>query len=407
MSLSRFTLSLKRFASLPVSTLVMSLVALLALFLLLRIVLDTLLPHLREAFENSSTVARYIHLQHSHQGCINLAEIKVTSYKGGPNLITPQTVVTKSSEYPGAGFNSNFTDRNVDTIIHTACNGIDIPWIRVDMGGMIPIYQIHIVNRKDCCQNRANGIVLSLLDEQQKPVYVSQPIKDKKGRITYVDTPAEYTNMTDYRSSFTWYPPKAEPVYDTPAEDEMPSTMTCRNVSTPWNDEGGGNAVYLDRHNVQCGPDEMLGSFRLVRSGNNQYHYDYSCCRVSIPQGPPVPPTPPLQEDIQNAPKRVASLESEVQQIRKQLQALPSSSPAPVSSLAPSSSPAPSLAPVSSPSLSSSLSPASPQRVDIVPENQVSDTALLAMSENQNSSFLRDLKDVIRNEILSQRATER
>jgi len=67
-------------------------------------------------------------------------------------------------------------------------------------------------------------------------------------------------------------------------------TLQCRNISTPWNSEGGGNAVFLDRHDVNCNQNEMLNKFHLVRSGKGTYHYDYTCC--TIPPGPPGPPGP-------------------------------------------------------------------------------------------------------------------
>jgi hypothetical protein len=46
---------------------------------------------------------------------------------------------------------------------------------------------------------------------------------------------------------------------------------------TGYNDEGGGNVIYLDRHNVDCGADNILSQFQLGRSGQNQYRYNYKC----------------------------------------------------------------------------------------------------------------------------------
>lgn len=66
----------------------------------------------------------------------------------------------------------------------------------------------------------------------------------------------------------------------------------CRAVTTPFNDEGGGNAVYLDRHQLSCRADESLSQMRLVRSGNNTYQYQYTCCKFPTQSGPPGPPGP-------------------------------------------------------------------------------------------------------------------
>ncbi len=55
--------------------------------------------------------------------------------------------------------------------------------------------------------------------------------------------------------------------------------LSCRDVSTPWNEEGGGNALYLDRHDVKCENDESLSSIALVRKGDGNYRYNYKCCK--------------------------------------------------------------------------------------------------------------------------------
>ena len=311
--------------------------------LLLTLCLIVLFSTRTEGFTTSSVTARYIHLQQSQKGCLNLAEIRAYAYKGGPNLVTPQTNLTKSSNWhdPAFGRNEFGTDRNEDTIVHTACDEKDIPWIRIDLGTSQPIYKIHIINRKDCCINRMNGTVLSLLDDQQKPVYVSQPVKDKKGRATYAfpDWGAggnEYQNMTDYYKTFTWYPPKADPNYEELDEDGIPASMKCQSRSTAFDLDGSGNLIYLDRQRVFCNPDEVMSGFHLVRESAafpGKVRYNYTCCKVnsSLP-----PPSPFLQE----GPATLSRLESEVDRIQKYIQrpvTLPTdiqTAPARVSSLA-------------------------------------------------------------------------
>lgn len=55
---------------------------------------------------------------------------------------------------------------------------------------------------------------------------------------------------------------------------------SCRDVSTDFNDEGGGNVLYLDRHNVKCKEgEEYISKFRLIRDGQGSYRYDYRCCK--------------------------------------------------------------------------------------------------------------------------------
>jgi uncharacterized small protein (DUF1192 family) len=117
--------------------------------------------------------------------------------------------------------------------------------------------------------------------------------------------------------------------------------LKCRTLNTPFNDEGGGNAVYLDRHDLRCESNEMLGQFRLVRNGAGQYRYDYTCCKVASPPfSEDVLPSSikalpgqmtelkqmqqklsatSLPQPIQEAPTKLAILEAEVKRLQEQL----------------------------------------------------------------------------------------
>jgi hypothetical protein len=46
--------------------------------------------------------------------------------------------------------------------------------------------------------------------------------------------------------------------------------------NTNWNDEGQGSIFYLDRHNLECGPNSFIGGFKLER-WNGKIRYRYSC----------------------------------------------------------------------------------------------------------------------------------
>ena len=339
-------------------------------------------PWSQEGFFTSAAAApvtaRYIQIKHTVPACINLGEIRAYSYQGGPNLITPSTVVTKSSAAAGdAGASRYLVDRNVDSILHTACNGTDVPSLEVDLGKPVPLYAIHVVNRRDCCRNRAIGLILTLLDEQKKPVYVSEPIKDKEGKTTYLDTPAQYTNLTtDYPATLTWYPPQPVAVWDQTDEDDLAVNMICRNVQTPWNEEGGGNAVYLDRHDVRCGPNETVKGFRLVREVVNgaptgKYRYDYECCQGRVPR------PAPLSADQQGVPSKLASLESEVKRIQTQL----------------------------SSSAAAAAAGSYPRREEVTPQNRQSAAGATAASLGRQSNLLRDIQELVRNEIRNERST--
>ena len=56
----------------------------------------------------------------------------------------------------------------------------------------------------------------------------------------------------------------------------------CRSDSTPWNDEGHGRSIYLDRHNVACRDNEFLKQFQLQWNQNDRdskIRYSYTCCK--------------------------------------------------------------------------------------------------------------------------------
>jgi len=67
----------------------------------------------------------------------------------------------------------------------------------------------------------------------------------------------------------------------------------CRAVTTPMNDDGGGNTWYLDRHQLSCRADEAISQIRLIRNGaGNQIQYQYTCCKLPGPPGPAGPAGP-------------------------------------------------------------------------------------------------------------------
>ena len=46
---------------------------------------------------------------------------------------------------------------------------------------------------------------------------------------------------------------------------------------TPANDDGAGNSVFLDRHNMSCPANQVLTYFRLQRPTGNTVRYHYKC----------------------------------------------------------------------------------------------------------------------------------
>lgn len=54
--------------------------------------------------------------------------------------------------------------------------------------------------------------------------------------------------------------------------------LTCRQDNTQFDAEGDGRSVFLDRHNVKCKPNEALSRLHLARKGDGNFRYEYTCC---------------------------------------------------------------------------------------------------------------------------------
>lgn len=62
------------------------------------------------------------------------------------------------------------------------------------------------------------------------------------------------------------------------APNKQSKELTCRDVTTISNDNGGGNSIYLDRHNIKCEPNEALSRVRLNITDDKNYQFQYRCC---------------------------------------------------------------------------------------------------------------------------------
>ena len=57
------------------------------------------------------------------------------------------------------------------------------------------------------------------------------------------------------------------------------TSNSCRDVTTEYNDQGDGNVIYLNRHDIKCNEGEYLSKFRLNAGDNDKYRYEYKCCK--------------------------------------------------------------------------------------------------------------------------------
>ena len=188
---------------------------------------------------NAVVTGRYIKLQYNRGECLNLAQILVYSTKNGPNIITPNTYVNKSSGYFGDMFpSSNFVNGRGAVhynFVHSSCG--DVPWLIVDLGSSMPIYKIVIINRIDCCRERIYGMTLSVLDEVNTPVYVSNPV-------------------TTPHVLFTWFPPNSDYTPDHPDDVHLLSSggpwKCLPGINVPLKKNAQGDVECMSHDTVNC-----------------------------------------------------------------------------------------------------------------------------------------------------------
>ena len=225
---------------------------------------------------NAVITGRYIKIQYNRHECLNLAEIRVYSTNGGPNIINRNTPVTKSSGYQGDMFpGRNFVDGDTGqtyNFVHTSCG--DIPWVQVDLGSMINIFKVVVFNRVDCCQSRILGAKLQIMNSENEMVYASNEVNS--------------TNRT-----YAWFPPSPDIRVDlpedlppTPMSFSLPSgrgdyykewnmgtinqtgTTSAINITLNGNDQGWGNPTpfKISIHN-SAGAEKWAWQANFPRSG--------------------------------------------------------------------------------------------------------------------------------------------
>ena len=115
--------------------------------------------------------ARYVRLSNAYQ-CLQISQIACYDNQGVNQTFGKPT--SYSSTY-GYGSQANYAvdgtmaSRSFPQIFHSGCQAND--WFMVDMSAVYPIKKIVYYNRADCCQNRATGILVELLDANKQTVW--------------------------------------------------------------------------------------------------------------------------------------------------------------------------------------------------------------------------------------------
>lgn len=220
-----------------------------------------------------------------------------------------------------------------------------------------------------------------------------------------------------------------------------PASVTCRPTSTPWGLECGGNSICLDRQNVQCRPNELISGLHLNRRGDGYYRYDYKCCTINQstlagpqgpagavgpagkegtpgktgsqgpagpagPQGPAGAQGPAGKEGPQGQPGRDGKDGKEGKQGPMGIMGpMGPKGPAGPAGLAAIAAPVTPVAPSVSGTATFGSTP-SPVANTFTPEIAKSEIGSQASALQQQSSTLRDIQNIFRNELISNRILE-
>jgi hypothetical protein len=56
--------------------------------------------------------------------------------------------------------------------------------------------------------------------------------------------------------------------------------QVCRDISTPWSDEGDGSLAYFNKHKLTCDENEYLNAFSYERKGDGTARLNGKCCKM-------------------------------------------------------------------------------------------------------------------------------
>lgn len=104
---------------------------------------------------------RYIRLRQNAADCFHLSEVRAMDYATGLNVALGKTVTASSSSAGNPV--GNLTDGNVGNKWHSnGCSGGE--YVEIDLGAAYRLDNIQLVNRQDCCWERAQNLQLILKD---------------------------------------------------------------------------------------------------------------------------------------------------------------------------------------------------------------------------------------------------
>lgn len=136
--------------------------------------------------DSTATKARWIRLDlPGKERILSLAEVQ--AFAGGTNVATKGKASQSSTDYGGEaaraidGKTAGIFDKK--SVTHTASS--DDPWWELDLGSSLPIDRVQLWNRTDgAIHSRLNGVQISLLDEDRKPLFTHTIAEASKESMT-------------------------------------------------------------------------------------------------------------------------------------------------------------------------------------------------------------------------------
>jgi len=143
-----------------------------------------------------SVVCDKIVLYDNQKGALNLSEIYVYDEAGNIIPLTSKNVsmVDPWDAYPI----SNIVDNNEDTFMHNKPEANASRKITVEFYYNASVSSVVIINRKGCCQTRANGLILKTF-LYDKETYTSNPVRDFSGSAVYENGGTDPSNPNAYK----------------------------------------------------------------------------------------------------------------------------------------------------------------------------------------------------------------
>jgi hypothetical protein len=235
----------------------------------------------------------------------NLSKIWVFNEKN--ENISNGKPVSSTSQLNSNTPNRHLTGNNKYNIVHTGPSDYgknkNAGWT-IDLGSTNTISLVHILNRVDCCKERINGAIITLLDENMKIVYKSENIKGNSAE--YLINPFENTttskdpipinggwsNLSDWGNCTA-----------TCGGGIRKKTKTCTN---PKPEFGGSDCVGDDFISEECNTQKCPIRARYVKYSNGPDYQNLSKIWVfnekneNISNGKPVSSTSQLNSNTPN-----------------------------------------------------------------------------------------------------------